>query len=109
MFQVTAVLSTLEEAAEVALGLFDFLVKICRTVSTCEMGPQSAVFLNPPEDSHHDGHRRRAFGNSQGTMTSFKKSVIKVGLGVHGFHSSIDAEMTHKKPKEQSPSPRSTP
>lgn len=104
MFQVTAVLATLEAAAEVALGLFDFLVKICRTISACEMGPQSAVFLNPPEDSHRDGPRRRAFGNSQGTMTSFKQSVIKVGLGVHGFHST-DAEMTHKKPKEQSPSP----
>lgn len=109
MFQVTAVLSTLEEAAEVALGLFGFLVKICRTVSARGMGPQSAVFLNPPEDSHHDGHRRRAFGNTQGTMTSFKKSVIKVGLGVHGFHSSIDAETTHKKPEGQSPGPQSTP
>lgn len=104
MFQVTAELSTLEEAAEVASWL-----KYARLFPACEMGPQSAVFLTPPEDSHHDGHGRRAFGNSQGMMKSFKKSVIKVGLGVHGLHSSTDAEITHKKSKEQRPGPRSTP
>ncbi|KAL6033387.1 hypothetical protein STEG23_031831 [Scotinomys teguina] len=54
----------------------------------------SAVFVNPTENSHDDGHRRKAFENSQGMMKSFKERVIKVEPGIHGFCFSIDADCT---------------